>query len=360
MRSAEISWVGAISSSINMRPLVKNASINSNASPVIHGYDIIGDVHGCASSLIELLDRLGYRDVAGVYRYFSDANPAQQRTVIFVGDLVDRGPEIRRTLAIVKAMVDAGTAQMVLGNHEFSAIAYHTPVADGYLRAHNLRSAEQIKQTLDEFQGHKALWQDYLNWFRELPLFLEFDGFRVVHACWDHQLIAEYQQAFSTNRLSDERIADCADHKSLSFRVIDRLTRGISLHLPDGLKMKGRDGYLRHNFRVNFWSDSAEIYDDVHFQPDQLPEPLPHRSLSDAEKQQLLRYEADEKLLFIGHYWLEGQPAPVAENIACLDYSAVHDGQLVAYRFDVGDTQLKQQNFVSVKADDLALGTVNG
>ena len=83
-------------------------------------FDIIGDIHGCSQSLRALLDLLGYRETSGVYRHPS-------RTVIFLGDFIDRGPHQREVIEIVRRMIDAGTAQSVMGNHEFNAIAYHTP-----------------------------------------------------------------------------------------------------------------------------------------------------------------------------------------------------------------------------------------
>lgn len=323
----------------------------------VAGYDIIGDVHGCASVLMELLEKLNYAlGDDGVYRYSGDT----VRKVIFLGDLVDRGPEILQTLRLVKAMVDAGDAFIVLGNHEFSAIAYFTPLEKGFLRPHTLRSDEQINETLQQLEGVAQEWQIYLQWFKTLPLFLDFGEFRVVHACWDQALITEYLACFQTPCISPERINECIDHQSLSFQVIDRLTRGISLHLPSDIKIKGRDGYLRHNFRVNFWSKNPTTYDDVHFQPDKLPASLSQRVLSEDEKRQLVYYGEEEKLLFIGHYWLQGEPRPVTKNIACLDYSAVHNGHLVAYRFNRGDKELVESAFVCVRSNDLPEGTVNG
>ncbi|RZO55358.1 MAG: hypothetical protein EVA89_26135 [Sandaracinaceae bacterium] len=76
-------------------------------------FDVIGDVHGCAEELRELLETLGYApDVDGAYRH-----PAGRR-VIFVGDLVDRGPDVAGCLRIAMDMVDAGAALCVQGNHE--------------------------------------------------------------------------------------------------------------------------------------------------------------------------------------------------------------------------------------------------
>ncbi|MET8471259.1 polynucleotide kinase-phosphatase [Streptomyces sp. NPDC006422] len=71
-------------------------------------FDIIGDIHGCASELETLLGTLGYVD--GVH--------PEGRTAVFVGDLVDRGPDTPGVLRRVMGMVKAGTALCVPGNHE--------------------------------------------------------------------------------------------------------------------------------------------------------------------------------------------------------------------------------------------------
>ncbi|MDQ1319965.1 MAG: hypothetical protein QG655_1208, partial [Actinomycetota bacterium] len=83
-------------------------------------YDVIGDVHGCATKLRVLLEQMGYRERHGVYEH-------PERTAVFVGDLIDRGPEHLEVLSLVKAMADAGTARVAMGNHEFNAICYATP-----------------------------------------------------------------------------------------------------------------------------------------------------------------------------------------------------------------------------------------
>lgn len=300
-------------------------------------YDIIGDIHGCADSLENLLLKLGYKPHGKGY-HFHGGESGIARQVIFLGDIIDRGSQVVRSLEIVKTMVDAGDAQMVLGNHEFSAIAYFTQVNDDFLRPHTARSKQQIQKTLDQFSGQSELLGMYLDWFQTLPLFLEFDNFRVVHACWDQKLIDQYQIAFSSHCLSIDRVKECVDSNSLSARVIDRLTRGISLKLPDQQEILGRDGYRRRSFRVNFWSENAETYEDVRFQPDHLPVELKARKLSINEHKKMVHYSTHEKLLFVGHYWLEGKPKPVADNIVCLDYSAVSNGQLVAYSLP-GDAQ---------------------
>ena len=76
--------------------------------------DIIGDVHGQFDKLVGLLSYMGYRETAGTWRHPS-------RSAVFVGDIIDRGPKQLATIDLVRGMVEAGSAQCVLGNHEFNA-----------------------------------------------------------------------------------------------------------------------------------------------------------------------------------------------------------------------------------------------
>lgn len=75
-------------------------------------FDIIGDIHGCFEELCLLLERLGYVQTEGQW-----AHPAG-RKVIFLGDIVDRGPGIVQVLRLVMGMVQSENALCVLGNHE--------------------------------------------------------------------------------------------------------------------------------------------------------------------------------------------------------------------------------------------------
>ncbi len=81
-------------------------------------FDIIGDVHGCGDELEQLLAKLGYaRDETGTYRH-------AERTAIFVGDLVDRGPRVADVLDIVQSMVSSGAALCVRGNHDDKVLRF--------------------------------------------------------------------------------------------------------------------------------------------------------------------------------------------------------------------------------------------
>jgi len=75
-------------------------------------FDIVGDVHGCHTELVALLSQLGYDTSAHPVRH------PEGRRVVFLGDLVDRGPQVAEVLDLAMAMVEAGTALCILGNHE--------------------------------------------------------------------------------------------------------------------------------------------------------------------------------------------------------------------------------------------------
>lgn len=94
-------------------------------------YDIIGDVHGYAKTLETLLQKLDYKNIDGCWCH-------PERTAVFVGDLIDRGPENLRTLQIVKSMTDNNRALVVMGNHEYNALCFHTSYGHrGFLRPHS-------------------------------------------------------------------------------------------------------------------------------------------------------------------------------------------------------------------------------
>ena len=104
----------------------------------MQAYDIVGDIHGHADILQELLHQLGYRRVSGNWQHPDD------RRLLFLGDYIDRGPKIRETLELVKELVDSGRALAIAGNHEFNAICYHTPAPDGtHLRPHTDKNTHQ-------------------------------------------------------------------------------------------------------------------------------------------------------------------------------------------------------------------------
>ncbi|MFK4751128.1 MULTISPECIES: metallophosphoesterase [Oceanospirillaceae] len=311
------------------------------------GYDLIGDIHGCGQTLVTLLEQMGYRKQHGVYRH-------NNRKAVFVGDVVDRGPHIRLACEIVKNMVDAGEAEMLMGNHEYNLITYCTKAPAGmrqpFLREHTRRNTRIVEATMEQFANYPQELNEMLDWFLERPLFAEYDHFRVVHACWDSDMIAEYIARYGGNQLDRDLLVESVDTSSFLHQFLDRMLRGTSLKLPQGRSMTAKDGFVRQFFRTKFWEHEPSRYSDVLFQPDPLPDDLQHSLLSDAEKRQLLFYSAEEKPLFFGHYWMAGIPSPLSSNLACIDYSAVKYGRLVAYRMDT-EHQLQPSKFTWVRVE---------
>jgi len=316
----------------------------------IAGYDIIGDVHGCAKSLEILLVKLGYENCAkqGLWPSYSHSS----RKAIFLGDIVDRGPRIREALHIVKNMVDAGTAECILGNHEINALGYTTKAPESsdktYVREHNTRHNRLIAETLNQFAGFPEEWRMFLTWFQSLPVYRDYNDFRAVHACWDSELITEFSQRYpGKHNIDSAFIEKSAFPHSFEHKFLDRLTRGTDLSLPEGRKMTGHDGVVRRAFRTKFWADEPETFRDVVFQPDPLPEDISSLPLNPEQKSSLLSYGDEQVPVFVGHYWLQGEPEPIKDNLACLDYSAVKYGRLACYRFD-GEAKLHKSKFTWV------------
>ena len=109
-------------------------------------FDVIGDVHGCADELRDLLGALGY-----VVHDDSTVTPPPGRTAVFVGDLVDRGPDTPGVLRLVMGMVRAGTALCVPGNHDVKLL--RALQGKKVTVAHGLdRSLEQLAGQLPEFR----------------------------------------------------------------------------------------------------------------------------------------------------------------------------------------------------------------
>lgn len=312
-------------------------------------YDLIGDVHGCARALERLLAGLGYHYLGGVWRH-------PQRMALFLGDILDRGPHIREALHLVHDMVEAGEALCLMGNHEWYALGWTTPALPSsgreFAREHNPRHERLIRETLAQFEQYPGDWHDFLGWFHKLPLFVDAERFRLVHACWDAEMIERLRTEHPDGRIDRAFVQQAGDPDSFAAHCMQRLLRGLDMPLPRGLTLTSHDGFIRSVFRTKFWESDPQTYGDIVFQPDALPDEVANLPLTNAQKAALLHYGEDEPMLFVGHYWCNGTPAPLRPNLACLDYSAVRRGKLVAYRLDQ-ETLLDPNKFFWVEVKRL-------
>jgi predicted kinase len=136
----------------------------------VHGpFDIIGDVHGCQRELAELLGKLGYASDGGV-----PAHPAG-RTAVFLGDLVDRGPDTPGVLRTVMGMVAAGSALCVPGNHEAKLLRA--------LRGRDVTVSHGLAQSLAQLAAEPSEFRDRVVAFLDgLISHYVLDGGRLVVA----------------------------------------------------------------------------------------------------------------------------------------------------------------------------------
>ena len=146
-------------------------------------FDIIGDIHGCADELEELLARLGW----------SEGRHPEGRKVIFLGDLVDRGPRVPDVLRIAMDMVREGTALCVPGNHDDKL--------KRYLQGKRVRIAHGLEQSIEQLEDHPpAFRQRVLAFLDGLVSHYVLDGGRLVVA---HAGMKQEMQGRASGRVRD-------------------------------------------------------------------------------------------------------------------------------------------------------------
>jgi hypothetical protein len=312
----------------------------------VTSYDIIGDVHGCADKLMGLLELLGYSVKDGAYRH-------SERQAIFVGDLIDRGPQQVETIEVVRAMIDAGTAQIVMGNHEFNAISFATPnpeIPGEFVRRHSDRNYRQTEEFLEQVQLKPGMYLDAIEWFKTFPLSLDLGSIRIVHACWYDQAIEAVKQWIDPGAPMSTEFVVAANQKGTpQHEAIEVLLKGPELDLKryGQAGFFDKDGHLRRGARIRWWDSSAatlrqlaEIPGDANSEHGK---PYPKLPKTECTEEMAYEYHGDLPVFF-GHYWRTGKPNLAGEKTVCVDYSAVKGGPLVAYQWDEGD-DLKNSAF---------------
>jgi len=317
-------------------------------------FDIVGDVHGEADKLVGLLQQLGYRERDGAFKLSG-------HQAILVGDLIDRGPQQAKTLHLVRSMVDAGSAQVIMGNHEFNAVAFATEALESpgdFLRTHkgakgarNLRDEEAF---LAEFPFGSPIHREVIAWFRRLPLWVEHLDFRAVHACWHQHSIETLARATEHSGSTPEALFLAMNRKDSSAKASARIVlKGPEVRLSayGAPAFKDMNGDARDRARIRWWDSGATTLREVALIPQasrsldgQPYGELPSVACSDGAR---YRYGISEKPVFFGHYGMPGLITVLGPNTACLDFSAGNpDAPLVAYRFD-GDRTLSDDGLVS-------------
>ncbi len=223
-----------------------------------HRIDVVGDVHGELDALQLLLERMGYDE--------SGDHP-EGRVLVFLGDLVDRGPHSLEVARRVKAWVDAGRALCLMGNHEYNLVAHHKR-----LRGYDAPKKSNAK-TFTDIAAREDEWQPILAWMETLPIGLALPDLRIIHACW-HQESVQAVEPLLRPEPSDDEAESTVDYLRAHVALGAPFERGcLRLGLdtasdwdaPHEVVLKGfeehcepfldSDGKRRHYRRVTWWKE---------------------------------------------------------------------------------------------------------
>ncbi|WP_429096973.1 metallophosphoesterase [Aeromonas media] len=309
----------------------------------------IGDLHGQHIKLQALLEHINFIPSDP---YF--AEDFAKTKLVFLGDLIDNGPDQGAnqlaTLKAVKQLCDDSHACCLMGNHEFNAIgwALRHPQTGHPLRAHSDNNLRQHQLFLDEVGENSNCHQQWIEWFKSLPLFCDFGHIRAIHACWHEEIIARLRPYLNDNNsLKAEHWFNAFDKQHELYQLCETLLKGPELALPSGYSFTDKTGALRDHIRIKWWLDDATTYRQIaQVQPEMV------KQIPDLPLPESLRSQQYEIPIVVGHYTLTGLPGLLSDKVICVDYNAAKAGNdLVMYRwwFDEDEPhQLGEDNFAYI------------
>jgi hypothetical protein len=247
-----------------------------------------------------------------------------------------------------------------MGNHEFNAVAFHMrhpTMNEGFLRERSYKNIRQYGETVAQLTDGEL--DECTRWFQTLPMWLDLGGLRIVHACWDPPsmgIVDEHRER--CGGFTDEFFHRACERDEELYEAAEVILKGTEVALPQGVSFEDNDGHERRRVRTRWYVDPRRgewTYRDYAFsfresERSRIPaEPLTPETVAGAHP-----YGAEEPPVLFGHYWMPGdlQPAALAQNVACLDYSVARKGRLCAYRWN-GESALRATGFVSVPHQEM-------
>ncbi|MGB5444364.1 MAG: metallophosphoesterase [Psychromonas sp.] len=260
----------------------------------------IGDIHAQYNKLLKLLKHLDF-DIDDLESNTGDAQ------LVFIGNLIDSeagfAGDHLNLLRLIKRLVDNNYAYCLLGNHEFNAIGWATKLKTGQWArphsAHNFKQHQCFLEAVGEGSEQHSYW---INWFKTLPFFIEFESVRAIHACWDESVLKAIAPYLNENHSLKEAFWQNAfdpDHEL--FGLCETLLKGPEYPLAKGEFYFDKSGEKRTKKRSQWW----QFYD----------------------------LQDNTSPVIIGHYTLSGLPQAKSKNVVCVDYNAAKAEQpLVSYQ----------------------------
>ena len=288
------------------------------SQPLQENIDIIGDIHGHHEELCKLLETLGYLFEGN--KLFHPEN----RRIGFVGDFINRGPQSHEVLKLVKSLHEEGMAVAVLGNHEFRLIQ-------------NAVAGKKVP----------AEYESYIPWLRTLPLFIELETIRIVHAVWHFSSI----NLLEGKKVSDDAfIEETIQKKSPYRKAVSRILSGIKINIPRNLKLIDRFGVERSKGRLKWWMDlRGKPYAECFLSP--MKPDILNQGPDIHELAELEPYGESEKPVFTGHYCLPPSVPKISGMVVCLDGCVTCDKKLWGYRYE-GTQQISASKLVEAICEE--------
>ncbi len=300
-------------------------------------YDIFGDVHGQADMLKDLLKKLGYKSENNLFFH-----PA--RKAIFVGDFINRGPNTRETISIVRRMVENGSAYAILGNHEINALFYSLLDKKGkHLNKRWSRLHLDLNSALSEFASYPGEWKAHIKWMRTLPMFLDLGPLRVVHACWKDENINILKENIHNPKMKKSFLKQVGKNNSDIARAFWETCKGIDFQLPKDLLVYDDNGQPHRTFRSKWWvNPEGMTFKDLSFES---RFDLPAYTIPKELVSSRTPYPEDSPIVFFGHYCMKDATNIITSNICCLDSCVSRKGKLTVYRWN-GENKLDSGNII--------------
>ena len=250
------------------------------------------------------------------------------------------------TLSAKQKLIDA-YGQNIMYGHTHDLQRHTKTVAGGTLSAWSLGCLKDIEADEDWLRGLLTNWNHafaIIDWFKTLPLYIETEYIRVVHANWNDRAIQILDKYLDNNqRLKDDAYSHASAKESELYHAVETVLKGPEVTLPDGVSFSDNDGIVRTKARVNWWTPKESLLEEKLQLGSELKneQNLKAMALDDG-----VNYDSKAKPLFVGHYWLKDEiPKPLSVNSVCVDYSIAKSGKLVAYQWQ-GEEVLNESQFV--------------
>lgn len=292
--------------------------------------DIVGDVHGQFEAFQNLLHYL---------EYHPDGKHPQGRKLVFVGDLVDRGPDSPAMLDWFANAQKHYGAMMVLGNHELNILNKEAKDGTGWFFHHRACKDEhnyapwQLAKEYDK--------QRYLQLLNQQPIVLQRDDLRIVHAAWLPEQIAKLDEHNQCNVAElyqewDEELACCIKHAPwyddylAEQRLYAHALENPAQMLPELPATITHDIYRSQKHPIRALTCGVEEYTSTPF--------FSGGRWRFTVRQSWWKHYHDKEHVIIGHYWRQWEGVPpkhradlfdvpphhwhgARKNVFCVDFS---------------------------------------